>query len=184
MSDDNLAVAFGVSVMIGFMYVITHPDLEQKPAEMAGQGRVPSQVQEEKNEPEIEPDIQPEIEPTPVAIDWLTDPEEAMKLAQERDLPFLVHFIGENCSQCERQKQQLWPDPMLASLVMESTIPVVLDADRYKGWAMQFGVEELPETRLYWPQGDGAWSLPRTTDPLEMASRLKACLMSGPPTPE
>ena len=81
----------------------------------------------------------------PDPVQWKTW-NEAIEIANEKELPIFVFVHAEWCHLCKRMDTQVFTDSKVAERINTSYVPVKLDAE-YKG-ALKFGDEEYTAGQL------------------------------------
>ena len=87
------------------------------------------------------------------AGEWLHDFQAAQKLAQDKDVPLLVHFHASWCAPCKQMEQTVLSTQTLKNILGKRIIGVKIDSDQYPQLVDRFNVKSLPSDILLTPTG-------------------------------
>lgn len=85
---------------------------------------------------------------------WLTDLNEARKIAAETNRPILCHFYADWCGPCQQMEKQVFPAPQVQQQLRNSVVAVKINAQTQKFLSHRFGVATLPTDIILEPNGD------------------------------
>ncbi len=68
----------------------------------------------------------------------------AMKEAEEKKLPLLVHFYADWCMPCKRMDRDVFPSAAVKEMLGSRFVAVKIDTDKHKELLGQYGIEILP----------------------------------------
>ncbi|MCH9652310.1 MAG: thioredoxin family protein [Planctomycetes bacterium] len=88
-----------------------------------------------------------------LAGEWLHDFRSAQKLAQQKDLPILLHFHASWCGPCRQMEQTVLQTQSLTSQFGTRIIAVKIDSDQNQHLVERFNVRSLPSDILLTPTG-------------------------------
>ena len=75
---------------------------------------------------------------------WRTDFKAALKEAEERKLPLLIHFYADWCMPCKRMEREVLGTPPVKELLGRRFVAVKLNADDSQHIIQRYGVTTLP----------------------------------------
>jgi YHS domain-containing protein/thiol-disulfide isomerase/thioredoxin len=75
---------------------------------------------------------------------WRTDFKAALKEAEERKLPLLIHFYADWCMPCKRMEREVLGTPPVKELIGRRFVAVKLNADDSQHIIQRYGVNTLP----------------------------------------
>ena len=78
--------------------------------------------------------------------------DDALEKAKAENKPIVLDFNAEWCAPCRRLEQLTFPDPKVKAL-LEQTVFIRIDTDKYPDIAQRLGVEGLPDIRFASPEG-------------------------------
>jgi thiol-disulfide isomerase/thioredoxin len=87
-------------------------------------------------------------------IQWITDLDEAKKLALQTGKPLLYDFTAKWCGPCRRMDQVFWPKPEVVNM-SKQFVCVKVDFDRQKSFAAKYGISAIPNVVFTDPWGRG-----------------------------
>ncbi|QDT27222.1 Thioredoxin-2 [Gimesia panareensis] len=87
------------------------------------------------------------------AGDWLHDFDAALKQAQEKDMPLLLHFHASWCGPCHQMDQTVLRTAAVKNLFGKRVIGVKIDSDQHRHLVDRFNVRSLPSDILLTPTG-------------------------------
>jgi len=87
------------------------------------------------------------------AGEWLHDFRSAQDLAQQKDLPILLHFHASWCGPCRQMDQAVLNTQALKSQFGKRIIAVKIDSDENQHLVNRFNVRSLPSDILLTPTG-------------------------------
>ncbi len=88
----------------------------------------------------------------PAYIKWLSDPNSAMKSAEQADKPVMADFTTEWCGWCKKLDKDTYSDPKVIEL-SRKFVCVKVDGDVYKGMCRQYGITGFPTIIYMTPEG-------------------------------
>lgn len=88
-----------------------------------------------------------------VAGEWLHDFQTAQKLAQQKDLPLLLHFHASWCGPCVQMDQTVLKTQSVKSQFGTRIIAVKIDLDQNEHLGNRFNVRSLPSDIILTPRG-------------------------------
>ena len=75
---------------------------------------------------------------------WRTDFKAALLEAEQKKLPFLVHFYADWCMPCQRMEREVLTAPNVKEFVGSRFVAVKLNSDHHQDLVRRYGVETLP----------------------------------------
>ena len=78
--------------------------------------------------------------------------DEAMAKANAENTPIVLDLHAEWCAPCRQLERVTFPDPKVKAL-LEQTVFLRIDTDKYPDIAQRLGVEGLPDIRFVLPDG-------------------------------
>ena len=87
-------------------------------------------------------------------INWLTNLDEATKLARETGKPLLYDFTAKWCGPCRRMDRDFWPRADVAELA-KNFVCVKVDYDLEKGLRSKYKISAIPNVVFTDPWGRG-----------------------------
>ncbi|MCA9006468.1 MAG: thioredoxin family protein [Planctomycetaceae bacterium] len=87
------------------------------------------------------------------AGEWLHDFQAAQKLAQDKDVPLLVHFHASWCGPCHQMEQTVLSTQTVKRVLGKRIIGVKIDSDQYPQLVDRFNIRSLPSDILLTPTG-------------------------------
>ncbi len=84
---------------------------------------------------------------------WMTSFEEARKIAQEKQLPLVLHFEADWCSACRTMDTAVLNQVSVTGRLGTDAIGVRIDADRDPSLISQYGIASLPTEVVLRPDG-------------------------------
>jgi len=88
-----------------------------------------------------------------IAGEWLHDFQAAQKLAQQKDLPLLLHFHASWCGPCVQMDKAVLKTPSVKSQFGSRIIAVKIDLDENEHLGSRFNIRSLPSDILLTPKG-------------------------------
>ncbi len=101
--------------------------------------------------------------------------EEALTKAKVENKPIVLDLNAEWCAPCRQLERLTFPDPIVKAL-LDQTIFLRIDTDKYPEIAQRLGVEGLPDIRLVLPNGAIIRQLRSFQDAESFAAELKQLL--------
>ena len=87
-------------------------------------------------------------------VQWLSDLDEARKLALQTGRPLMYDFTAKWCGPCRRMDQVFWPKPEVVNM-SKQFVCVKVDFDREKRFAAKYGINAIPNVVFTDPWGRG-----------------------------
>ena len=87
-------------------------------------------------------------------INWLTNLDEATKLARETGKPLMYDFTAKWCGPCKRMDRDFWPRADVAELA-KNFVCVKVDYDLEKGLRSKYNITAIPNVVFTDPWGRG-----------------------------
>jgi thiol-disulfide isomerase/thioredoxin len=87
-------------------------------------------------------------------IQWMTDLDEARKLAIQTGKPLMYDFTAKWCGPCRRMEQVFWPKPEVVK-ISKQFVCVKVDFDREKSFAAKYSINAIPNVVFTDPWGRG-----------------------------
>ena len=87
-------------------------------------------------------------------INWLTNLDEATKLARETGKPLMYDFTAKWCGPCKRMDRDFWPRADVADLA-KNFVCVKVDYDLEKGLRSKYNITAIPNVVFTDPWGRG-----------------------------
>lgn len=84
---------------------------------------------------------------------WLTDLNQARKIATETNRPILLHFYAGWCGPCHQMDQQVFPTPQVRGQLQATVVPVKIDVEKQRHLSNRFEVTSLPTDIFLEPDG-------------------------------
>jgi thiol:disulfide interchange protein DsbD len=78
--------------------------------------------------------------------------DEALAKAKAENKPIVLDLHAEWCAPCRKLERLTFPDPKVKAL-LEQTVFLRIDTDKYPDIAQRLGVEGLPDIRFVLPDG-------------------------------
>lgn len=88
-----------------------------------------------------------------LAGEWMHDFRAAQQLAQEKDLPLLLHFHASWCGPCQTMNRTVLHTQAVTMQFGKRVIAVKIDSDANQGIVSKFNVRSLPSDVLLTPTG-------------------------------
>ena len=73
-----------------------------------------------------------------------TDFKSALKEAEEKKLPLLVHFYADWCMPCKRMDREVFPNAAVKEMLGSRFVSVKINSDKHQDLVLQYGIELLP----------------------------------------
>ena len=89
----------------------------------------------------------------PVAVQWVTDIQDALAEAKRSNRNVLVKFGATWCEACQRMNRETMADRDVVEVVWRAFITVSLDVDRNERLARQLQIESVPTVLVMSPTG-------------------------------
>ena len=86
-------------------------------------------------------------------VNWLSDVDEAKKLAAEQNKLVMLHFSAEWCRPCKHLETFVFSSDMVAKAIHGKLIPVHIDTDSNPELVEQFAIKEIPSDVILSPKG-------------------------------
>jgi thiol-disulfide isomerase/thioredoxin len=87
-------------------------------------------------------------------IQWMTDLDDAKRLALQTGKPLMYDFTAKWCGPCRRMEQVFWPKPEVVKM-SKQFVCVKVDFDREKSLAGKYGINAIPNVVFTDPWGRG-----------------------------
>lgn len=84
---------------------------------------------------------------------WMTDMRAAQRIAQQKQLPMLLHFYGETCPPCLRMEAEILNRPELHRQLNGHLVPVKLNASQHVQFLDRVGISGVPADVFLSPDG-------------------------------
>ena len=104
--------------------------------------------------------------------------DEALTLAKAEKKPVVLDLNAEWCAPCRQLERLTFPDPKVRAL-LEQTVFLRVDTDKYPDIAQRLGVEGLPDIRLALPDGTIIRQLRSFQDAATFAAELEQLLQKA-----
>ena len=101
--------------------------------------------------------------------------DDALAKAKTENKPVVLDLNAEWCAPCRQLERLTFPDPKVKAL-LEQTIFLRIDTDKYPEIANQLGVEGLPDIRFVLPDGTIVRQLRSFQDAASLALELEQLL--------
>ena len=98
--------------------------------------------------------------------------DEALAKAKAQTKPIVLDLNAEWCAPCRQLERLTFPDPKVKAL-LEQTIFLRIDTDKYPDIAQKLGVEGLPDIRFVLPDGTITRQLRSFQDAASFAEKLQ-----------
>ena len=98
--------------------------------------------------------------------------DEALAKAKTENKPIVLDLNAEWCAPCRQLERLTFPDPKVKAL-LEQTIFLRIDTDKYPDIAQKLGVEGLPDIRFVLPDGTITRQLRSFQDAASFAEKLQ-----------
>jgi len=108
-------------------------------------------------------------------INWNSNYQSAMELAQKEKKPVLLVFSATWCPPCQNMKKTTYHDPAVVK-VAQGFIPIMVDTDENVDLAQQYGVSGIPCYFLLRPDGTQIDSFVGYHKASDFAAKLKIAL--------
>lgn len=106
--------------------------------------------------------------------------DKALAKAHAENKPIVLDLNAEWCAPCRKLERLTFPDPKVNAL-LEQTVFLRIDTDKYPDIAQRLGVEGLPDIRFVLPDGTIIRQLRSFQDPESFAVALKQLLQKVAP---
>ena len=103
--------------------------------------------------------------------------DEALAKAKTENKPIVLDLNAEWCAPCRQLERLTFPDPKVKAL-LEQTIFLRIDTDKYPDIAQKLGVEGLPDIRFVLPDGTITRQLRSFQDAASFAEKLQEFISS------
>ncbi len=87
-------------------------------------------------------------------ISWMTDLEEAQRIANRDGKFLLIHFWSERCGPCKKLDTFVFAHPSVARAIHEHYIPVKINTDEQRGIAASYKIDRIPQDVIVMPNGE------------------------------
>ncbi len=113
---------------------------------------------------------------TPRKITWLTDYDEALQQAKKEGKLVVIDFFATWCVPCKMMERTTFVDKRVQRQMMKF-VPVKIDVDRQRKFAVRYGIQGMPTTMIVGSDGKPITSVIGYLDAdhfLEFLSRVKS----------
>lgn len=86
--------------------------------------------------------------------EWLTDYQDALKIAQQQQKPILLHFYATWCGPCRSMDRQVLHTADVKQILGVDVIGVKIDSDKNPAIIKKFGIGSLPSDIVIDPDGN------------------------------
>ncbi|MFN0085668.1 MAG: thioredoxin family protein [Blastocatellia bacterium] len=101
--------------------------------------------------------------------------DEAVAKAKAENKPIVLDLFAKWCAPCRRLERDTFPDARVKAL-LDRTIFLRIDTDKYPAIAQRLGVEGLPDIRFVMPDGEIVRQLRSFQDPESFVVELERLL--------
>lgn len=115
-----------------------------------------------------------EIPGQEVAINWLSNPDQAMAYARQSGRPILAYVTSANCGYCRKMERESWSHPAIANKIANGFVPLRLDAKQHAVQVRALKVRAYPTTLVLSPEGQIATGSAGFLSPIKLAKLLAA----------
>jgi YHS domain-containing protein/thiol-disulfide isomerase/thioredoxin len=75
---------------------------------------------------------------------WRSDFKAALKEAEEKKLPLIVHFYADWCMPCQRMEREVFTKQAVKDVIGSRFVAVKVNSDHHQDLVKQYGVDNLP----------------------------------------
>lgn len=76
---------------------------------------------------------------------WLSDPEQAMVIAQQTNRLVLMHFWNEQCAPCRKLESFVFPDGRVQEALRQHYVAVKINTTEHPEWARRYRIDRIPQ---------------------------------------